>query len=86
MKNSGKFQIWAILVQNFYNIFIIYFTKSFKNDIFIYVNPCPMNLYYIFSTAQPDLSLKYKTHSLKINKSPIFSEITQVLQYLKMCL
>ena len=42
-----------------------------------------MNIHCI-STAQTDLGLRSRTFSLKINKLPTFSEITQVLQCLSL--
>ena len=40
-------------------------------------------MYIVISTAQTDLGLKSSTISLKINKLPTFSEITQALRCLR---
>ena len=40
-------------------------------------------IYIVISTAQTDLGLISRLFSLKINKLPIFSEINQGWQYLK---
>ena len=39
--------------------------------------------YFVISTAQTDIGLISRTFSLKINKLPTFSEITQAWQCLK---
>ena len=39
--------------------------------------------YIVISTAQTDLGLRSRTSSLKLNKLPTFSEITQAWQCLK---
>ena len=50
----------------------------------IYIYTCPVNITYIvISNAQTDLGLRSRTFCLKINKLPIFSEITQSWQCLK---
>ena len=51
---------------------------------FIYVFPCPVNI-HIVSTAQTNISLKYRTFSMN-KKLPAFSEITQVYHHLKILL
>ena len=50
------------------------------NHFSIYVYSCPVK---IISTAQTDLSLRYRTFSEKINKLPTVSKIIQVRQYFK---
>ena len=52
------------------------------NIFSINIYRCPVNIHCI-STAQTDLSLSSRTFSLKINKLPTFSEITQAWQCLK---
>ena len=43
---------------------------------FIYIFPCSvLYIYYIIATAQTDISLRYRTLPLKINKLKTFSEI-----------
>ena len=49
-------------------------------SIFIYT--CPVNI--VISTAQTDLGLRPRIFSLKINKLPTFSEITQAWHCLKL--
>ena len=52
------------------------------NIYLILVYQCPVTIQCIISAAQTDISLRYKTFHLKINKLPTFSEITQVWQYM----
>ena len=51
------------------------------NIFSIYIYTCRVNIF--LSTAQTDLGLRSRTFSIKINKLPTFSEITQVWQCLK---
>ena len=52
------------------------------NIFSVYIYTCPMNK-HCHLTAQTDLGLRSRTFSLKINKLPTFSEITQAWQCLK---
>ena len=55
--------------------------KSFKHKHHFYLQYTCRVTYTVISTAQTDLSLR--TFSLKINKLPTFSEITQAWKCLK---
>ena len=41
----------------------LYYLESFKKEkiMFIYVNPCPVNIHFIISTAKTDISNTYRT-------------------------
>ena len=49
---------------------------SSVNFFSIYIYTCPVNTHYHFN-CKTDLGLRSRTFSLKINKLPTFSEITQ---------
>ena len=51
------------------------------NIFSIYIYTC--RAYIVISTAQTDIGPRTRTFSLKINKLPTFSEITQAWQCLK---